>query len=70
MKFTKTGKQYTATIDSLIYTISKSPFFTSQWEATRKTDKPGSVRVNAATTFYTLRDAKQWCAEDHERLTA
>ena len=72
MKFTKTGSEYTATTGTSIYTIRKSPVFTSQWEATVRSTRRfnvGGPRVHAATTFGTLRDAKSWCADDYAART-
>ena len=65
MKFTKTGNQYIATTETGTYFVRKSPVFTSQWEATVKSPRENSPRVHAATTFGTLRDAKEWCIEDY-----
>ena len=69
MKFTKTGPEYIATTDIGTYFVCKSPFFTSQWEAAFKSPRPNSPRVPAATTFYTMREAKGWCIENHEDRT-
>ena len=69
MKFTKTGPEYVATTDTGTYFVCKSPFFTSQWEASVKSPRPNSPRVPAAHTFDTLRDAKSWCADDYAAHT-
>ena len=69
MKFTKTGRRYSATIDTGTYFVRKSPVFTSQWEASHKSPRPNSPHVLAPHAFGTLREAKEWCIEDHEART-
>ena len=69
MKFTKTGPEYIATTDIGTYIVHKSPFFTSQWQANHKSPRQNSPRVPAPHAFGTLREAKEWCIEDHEDRT-
>lgn len=66
MQFTKTGQRHSAITDSSTYMVRKSPVFTSQWEANRKTHREHSPWVTGPHTFGTLREAKEWCIEDHE----
>lgn len=47
MQFTKTGQRYSAINDSVTYMVRKSPVFTSQWEANRKTHRANSPWVSA-----------------------